>query len=705
MNAGAMPALRGVPLPPSDLEQLARTGISPKTAEQALLRRVDSFTGAEIVGRNSSGDYGGIVFPYVWPGEDHVREYRLRRDHSEMEPTSDGTFKERNKYLSPSGRSSLLYICPSACPTWLSDPKLQIIVTEGEKKTLALQQLAEHALGDSAERPRWLAVGLAGVWNWRGTIGKTIGPNGDRRDVKGPIPDLDRITWQERQISILFDANVHTNESVAVARKMLAVELRKRGARVKFVDVPADAGVNGVDDLVGLWGSDRVLELITTSPHTPDEKRSDTNVDELTLAITEADRFAKDAGGRMYIFQRGAYKANGEAFIRTQVKALHKTWGLAHSWSTKKANEVVEYIRVDCPELWPEVPADTINVQNGLLDVRTRTLRPHTPEFYSSVQLPLRFDPLSICPAWEQFIADVFPADSAEMGWEILAWLMTSENSIQKAILLLGDGANGKSTYLRGCVSFIGKQNATALSLHKIEQDRFAAARLIGKLANICPDLPTAHLSSTSMFKALTGGDVVLGEYKFKDSFEYVPFCKLVFSANKPPETDDATHGFFRRWQVVPFTKSFEEDAEGTVRRDVLDARLSNPTELSGLLNKALIALARIRRQGFTQSASMQQAWDEFRRVTDPLSVWLDQHTIQLPTAMVGKAELMSAFNKSLLDAKKPPLSKTAFGLALRRVRKDIDEAQRTFKGRLQWVYLGIALGTAPPEDEERLFT
>ena len=53
--------------------------------------------------------------------------------------------------------------------------------------------------------------------------------------------------------------------------------------------------------------------------------------------------------------------------------------------------------------------------------------------------------------------------------------------------------------------AFIGKLNAAALSLHKIEQDKFAAARLFGKLANICPDLPTAHLSSTSMFQAFCG--------------------------------------------------------------------------------------------------------------------------------------------------------------------------------------------------------
>lgn len=330
------------------------------------------------------------------------------------------------------------------------------------------------------------------------------------------------------------------------------------------------------------------------------QHRSKTNVDDLARAIVAENYFARDAGGRLYAFRDGVYRPIGERLIRQRVKELMSEWGLAEKWSAHLANEVCEYLRVDCPELWPAPPPDTIDVLNGLLEVRTRTLRPHSPEFYSTIQLPVLFDPAARCPGWDNFIAEVFPDDSEAIAWEILAWLMTPENSIQKAVLLLGEGANGKSTYLRACVAFIGKANTTALSLYKLEQDKFAGERLMGKPANICPDLPTAHLSSTSMFKALTGGDVLSAEYKFRDSFEYVPFCKLVFSANKPPQSDDATHGFFRRWQVVPFVRSFEEGAPGTRSRDGMDAPLAQPSELSGVLNKVLLALAKIRTAGFS---------------------------------------------------------------------------------------------------------
>ena len=101
--------MTGQPLTPADLAGFARSGISEETTKAANLRRVDSFTGGNIVGRNGSGNYEGIIFPYVWPGTNHVREYRLRRDNPEIEVSPGGVFKGKNKYLSPPGARNMLY--------------------------------------------------------------------------------------------------------------------------------------------------------------------------------------------------------------------------------------------------------------------------------------------------------------------------------------------------------------------------------------------------------------------------------------------------------------------------------------------------------------------------------------------------------------------------------------------------------------------
>jgi hypothetical protein len=254
-----------VNLTSTDLSRFAASGIPADLAEQAQLRRVDSAEGGAIVGRNGSGDYAGVIFPYIWPGNDGPREYRLRRDHPDMEFDAAGKPKERAKYLSPAGRANMLYFVPGTPSEWLKDAGLPAVITEGEKKALALYVLAHHELSDAADRPRWLPIALPGVWNWRGTVGKTTGRDGDRRDVKGAIPDLDRVQWRGRRVTILFDLNARDNESVQAARAGLTAELRKRGADVFWFAWPEETpdGINGIDDLVGAWGLDRVMPLVT----------------------------------------------------------------------------------------------------------------------------------------------------------------------------------------------------------------------------------------------------------------------------------------------------------------------------------------------------------------------------------------------------------------------------------------------------------
>jgi hypothetical protein len=78
--------------------------IDRELTSAARLRRVDSLTGAEPVGRKG-GDYSGIAIPYFLPGASDVREYRLRRDHPEMEINAQGSRRERSSPVPRQGRA------------------------------------------------------------------------------------------------------------------------------------------------------------------------------------------------------------------------------------------------------------------------------------------------------------------------------------------------------------------------------------------------------------------------------------------------------------------------------------------------------------------------------------------------------------------------------------------------------------------------
>ena len=234
LSAAKTSRIVGSDLTSQDFAGLEARWIDYRLALQAGLRRVDSLTGGELVGRKG-GNHAGIVIPYFQPGSDQVREYRLRRDHPEFEHDSAGNLKPRQKYLSPPGRSNMLYIAPNIAPELLRDMAIPAVITEGEFKTLALWRLANHG---SPGKPRFLPFGLAGVYNWRGTVCKTVGPDGSRLDVKGVIPDLDWVDWQGRKVVIAYDADAVAKDSVRIARSEFAAHLRGRGALVGFLEWP-----------------------------------------------------------------------------------------------------------------------------------------------------------------------------------------------------------------------------------------------------------------------------------------------------------------------------------------------------------------------------------------------------------------------------------------------------------------------------------
>lgn len=284
----------------ADLKLLSASFISPDLACSAGIFRVDSADGAELVGRNGNADYSGIIFPYTLPGVPSVREYRLRRDNPDLEQDSEGKTKQKRKYLSPPGRGNLLYFVPMTASEWLKDTSLPICITEGEKKTLALWELSWHGLSESALVPRFLPVGLSGVWNWRGKIGKEENEKGQRQAVKGVIPDFGLIEWKGRIVYIVFDTNIRTNESVQAARRGLAKELALRGAVVRLVDLPEIAGINGVDDLLAAKGADYVLALLDTATPAENEKSKPKSQSSVLVALAEDAELFHTAEGDTY---------------------------------------------------------------------------------------------------------------------------------------------------------------------------------------------------------------------------------------------------------------------------------------------------------------------------------------------------------------------------------------------------------------------
>jgi putative DNA primase/helicase len=208
---------------------------------------------------------------------------------------------------------------------------------------------------------------------------------------------------------------------------------------------------------------------------------------------------------------------------------------------------------------------------------------------------------------------------------------------------------------------------------------------------NLFGDLSSKDLVGSSALKSLTGGDTILGERKFKTSFDFKPYVRLIFSTNEPPRTPDADAAYYSRWIVVPFDRSFR-GTDQEIPAHELDARLADPRELSGLLNRALSCLSAVRDRGIDEPRSLVVARQAFRAATDPLGAWVETNTVVDPSGVTLKKDLLSSFNRQASLAGEPPATSNGLSRAVRRSRPTVSSVQRRLNGGVADVWIGLRL-------------
>ena len=165
-------------------------------------------------------------------------------------------------------------------------------------------------------------------------------------------------------------------------------------------------------------------------------------------------------------------------------------------------------------------------------------------------------------------ITDIFKdwvGDKWLLLYEIIGYtLLAGEYPLNKAIMLVGEGRNGKSTYLELIKRLLGSDNVVSIKLQDLTNDksRFMINYLYGKMANIFADLPSEALRNTGLFKVLTGEDSITADRKFRDPITFRNYAKMLYSCNELPRVYDMTTAFWRRWLVIEFTKQFPPNEE-----------------------------------------------------------------------------------------------------------------------------------------------
>jgi len=363
-------------------------------------------------------------------------------------------------------------------------------------------------------------------------------------------------------------------------------------------------------------------------------------------------------------FEDGIYHSGGEVKIKEIVHNL-----LKGEESSRLCTEVIGKVQrstyIDRNEFFSLKQGHKIAVANGLLDLDSYQLSPFDSKFFTMNKLPVAYDPHATCPKIYKFHNEVIKPEDLSLLQEITGYLLWIwGNPAQKATMFIGKGGNGKSTEIRLEIALIGKENISAISLHELEENRFAKAQLYNKMANFYADLSDRDLRSVGTFKAITGGDAIYAEHKNQRGFSFIPNVKLVFSCNNPPRVprnEEDSVAFFRRWNMLEFPFQFE--GKENEDRNLLEELTLDPQELSGYLNWALEGLKQLRTNGFhfPTSQTAKEVQETYITLSDPYKSFSNHCIIVGPELTVVKDELYQSFKKHCMKHGVSPVSRDSF--------------------------------------------
>ena len=196
----------------------------------------------------------------------------------------------------------------------------------------------------------------------------------------------------------------------------------------------------------------------------------------------------------------------------------------------------------------------SIVFRNGILNIKTMKLEEPHPDHLETIKLHVNYNPLASGHTADEFFNTATCGDPevTKLLYEAIGYSFLKTPELHKAFLLIGEGRNGKSTFLDIIKNICGRENCTGLDFKDLGNN-FRVGMLHNKLVSLSGDISSQPLKDSDLFKQIVGGDEITIEGKYDKPFKDAVFTTMMFSANTLPRTPDTTSGFYRRLCIIPF--------------------------------------------------------------------------------------------------------------------------------------------------------
>ena len=351
--------------------------------------------------------------------------------------------------------------------------------------------------------------------------------------------------------------------------------------------------------------------------------------------------FVKDIASdfvQRYVYDDGYYKLVTDDAFKGYIKAPIEQY----NEKLKKMsiiNEVFQDLITDLHFVKREdlnANPNIINFQNGILNLETMELMPHSPKYLSTIRIPCNWlDNDEPTPIYDNFVNTLSMNNKEVQNLleECLGVVISNIDArkYKRALIMVGEGDSGKSQYRKLAEKLVGRENCTSLDLEQLES-RFGAAALLNKRLAGTGDMGFMTIKQLKVFKNATGDDTIAAEFKGKDIFDFEFKGFLWFCANREPKFNgDKGDHVYRRMMIVRCDNVIPVEKQDKKLIDKLYA------ERNGIVRKAVFALKKTLDNGinFTIPQCCFDNVEKFKIDNDSILSFINECVVSRPNGKI----------------------------------------------------------------------
>ena len=305
-----------------------------------------------------------------------------------------------------------------------------------------------------------------------------------------------------------------------------------------------------------------------------------------------------------------------------------------------------------------------INLKNGTFEISQKEtkLRPFNSSDFLTYQLPFSYNPTEKAPIFQSYLDKVLPdKERQNVLAEYLGFVFIKHGSSalkeEKALILYGTGANGKSVFFEIVNALLGNENISSYSLQSLTDEKgYQRAKIANTLVNYGSEI-NGKLES-SIFKQLVSGEPVDARLPYGQPFNIKQYAKLIFNCNELPKDVEHTNAYFRRFLIIPFDVTIPpNEQDKNLHTKIIE------NELSGVFNWVLDGLNRLLKQKkFSKCDAAQKAVEDYKLESNSVQMFIEDNYYQRdPNNFMLIKDLYKDYRSFCCEDGMTPFKKTNF--------------------------------------------